>query len=87
MGSSPPLQKSHVLALENSKRTHVEGSRGVRQGRRKLEDHENVDQGDDLNHVNRHVRRMAVENDDVWLSVNLAVVDKLRVVELVENIE
>ena len=53
--------------------------------RRQLEAHEVVSHGE-LNHVNLHVRCVTVENDHVWLSIDLAVVDE-PLVELAVNVE
>lgn len=69
------MRNVRALVLDNSRRMHVEGLRDLRWVRRKLEDDEIVGHKE-ANHVNRHVPHMTVENNDVWLSVNLAVVDE-----------
>lgn len=85
MGSFLHLQNFHTLALDDLKGTHIEGMRDVRRVRRKVGDHSIVDHGE-LNNVNRHVRRMTVDKEDMWFSVNLAVVEKPPV-ELAEKVE
>lgn len=75
MGLFTPLQSSRGPGLEGCKSACLEGLLDIRRVRRELQDYGVVGNGE-RNDVKCHVRCTAFENDDVWLSVNLAVADK-----------